>query len=442
MEVFFYPVPTSTPAMPFGHPFVLRNWDRLEQLDPPVLGTRYAQKIKRTDLHPIHVVTEICGTLDQWQNGISWEIWQAGGYSCDCFPLLFGPPPVAVNRVYNLDGSLYALPETGDVEVHLIVSHPNAWTALQQFLQSSPAAAAIRVVANAAPTADIQEWTDSSLGALAGVGRLGELKSASALIGGGLSAILGTPLEVQNSGAVQFAVDNAGGIYLSSLTGSAPAGSAVNGFPVYDAAGAFIGYVPVFGGTPPPTTIEADDFDGTDGDPLNLRVPDLVDTLSTHWNDPANEWEILGNAASLTYGLLPIGWKFLLLNDPTSAADVSIQATVDWTGGAAILMLLRSVDANNTYAIGQYNGWGVGGEMRIYKIVAGVFTQLAAAACTTGVVTPINVSILGDHITATVLATSVDVHDSSFAAAGTAGLAVYGDVTHQGAIQDWIWTTP
>jgi len=82
--VLWYPVDLNKPGLPFGHPFVLRNWDRLEQLDQTPLGTDQTEWTRYRGQTPAPAAHHFCGTADQWTNGLSYETYLADGYQCDC----------------------------------------------------------------------------------------------------------------------------------------------------------------------------------------------------------------------------------------------------------------------------------------------------------------------------------------------------------------------
>lgn len=138
----WFPVPIDTPSVPYPSPFVLRNWDRIEQLDQTVLGTDQNFKIRFTGPLPINSPGQVCGSADEWSNGVSYEKYLAGGYACNC------PEPVYmsfVNSVHNDDGSITVFPITENVEVHLNTGHVNQWTVQQRFGTSNPALVAVDI---------------------------------------------------------------------------------------------------------------------------------------------------------------------------------------------------------------------------------------------------------------------------------------------------------
>jgi hypothetical protein len=92
VQVLFYPVPRGTQPVPYENPFCLRNWDQLEQLDTPTLGTKYDAKIPYYGPLPNIPPGTPCGTAEQWSGQIDYATYLAGGYSCDC-PFFTLPVP-------------------------------------------------------------------------------------------------------------------------------------------------------------------------------------------------------------------------------------------------------------------------------------------------------------------------------------------------------------
>jgi len=146
VRVLWFPVSLDTPTVPFPNPFVLRNWDRLEQEPQTELGTDQTYHEKYDGPLPINLPGTVCGTADQWANGISYADWLASPPACDCPEMIFMP---TVNSVFNADGSLIVAPHVGDVEVHLAVDHPNTWTAKQVFTPALPGESAVEIKAKA-----------------------------------------------------------------------------------------------------------------------------------------------------------------------------------------------------------------------------------------------------------------------------------------------------
>lgn len=159
VSVLFFPVPMTTDFVPYEHPFVLRNWDRLEEEDVPDFGTKYDAKTYYYGPLPINLPGNVCGTAAQWMGEIDYTTWLAGGYSCTCpAPIM----PTFVSTVRCDDGSLVVSPHNGDVEVHLNVGHQNDWTANQIFQGEVVVQSNLFEVANVIP-APVHNLTTVSL---------------------------------------------------------------------------------------------------------------------------------------------------------------------------------------------------------------------------------------------------------------------------------------
>jgi hypothetical protein len=84
VPVLWYPVPINTPVVPFPSPFVLRNWDVREGLPQTQLGTDQSFKTLYFGSKPTSLPGAVCGSADQWANGLLFTDWIAGNYSCAC----------------------------------------------------------------------------------------------------------------------------------------------------------------------------------------------------------------------------------------------------------------------------------------------------------------------------------------------------------------------
>jgi hypothetical protein len=161
--VLWFPLSLDVPNVPYPNPFVLRNWDRLEQEPQTELGTDQFYREAYTGPIPINLPGTVCGTPDQWANGLLYSEWLAGKYACDCPEMIFMS---TVASVRNDDGSLTVAPNTGLVEVHVNTSHRNDWLTEQTFKPSSAATPAIECQAFTGQASPYMQCRDDA-GALA-----------------------------------------------------------------------------------------------------------------------------------------------------------------------------------------------------------------------------------------------------------------------------------
>jgi hypothetical protein len=70
VRVLWFPVPLDTPNVPYAHPFVLRTWDKLENLPQTQLGTDQNFREPYSGPLPINSPGIICGSRDEWENGL------------------------------------------------------------------------------------------------------------------------------------------------------------------------------------------------------------------------------------------------------------------------------------------------------------------------------------------------------------------------------------
>jgi hypothetical protein len=130
VRVLWFPVSLDAPSVPFPSPFVLRTWDRLEQEPQTKIGTDQEYRERYDGPLPINLPGTVCGTAEQWANGLSYAEWLVSHPACDCPEMIFMS---AVSSVRNDDGSLVVAPNVGDVEAHLNVGHENNWSVRQTF---------------------------------------------------------------------------------------------------------------------------------------------------------------------------------------------------------------------------------------------------------------------------------------------------------------------
>lgn len=150
VTVLWYRVPLDSPYVPYPNPFVLRNWDRLEQEPQTQLGTDQNYVVYYTGPTPLNPPGHVCGSAEMWAEGISYERWIRDEYQCDC------PAPVyvvAVNTVRCDDGSLVIAPPTGDVEAHVNLGHVFDWTAHHSFTTDAVGSPNLKIAGIASQTA-------------------------------------------------------------------------------------------------------------------------------------------------------------------------------------------------------------------------------------------------------------------------------------------------
>ena len=134
IDVLWFPVSLDSPYVPYPNPFVLRNWDRLEQEPQTELGTDQFFRQHWSGPRPINLPGTPCGTADEWANGLLYSVWVNDGYRCSC------PEAIYMDFVSHLrcdDGSLIVAPSSGEVEEHINTSHSNHWIVPQTFISNS-----------------------------------------------------------------------------------------------------------------------------------------------------------------------------------------------------------------------------------------------------------------------------------------------------------------
>jgi len=82
--VLFWPVPVDQEDLDRISPFVDRNYDRIENLPQTAVGTDQNFNRKYTGTLPIPFTHEPCGTVEQWENGVAYDDYINGRFSCDC----------------------------------------------------------------------------------------------------------------------------------------------------------------------------------------------------------------------------------------------------------------------------------------------------------------------------------------------------------------------
>lgn len=159
IRVLWFPVPLDSPYVPFPNPFVLRTWDKLESLPQTPLGTDQEYREPYSGPLPTNSPGRVCGSADQWLNGLSYETYIRGGYACGC------PEPIfmsVVNSVDCPDGSLVVSPHVGDVLVSIDSAHQNDWLTRQTFKSSNVVNPAVEIRGLTGQTAPYQQTRRST----------------------------------------------------------------------------------------------------------------------------------------------------------------------------------------------------------------------------------------------------------------------------------------
>lgn len=204
IDVLWFPVPLDSPYVPYPNPFVLRNWDRLEQLPQTQLGTDQFIREKWLGPRPLNTPGTPCGTADEWQNGLLYSRWIADGYACSC------PEPIymtVVNSVRCDDGSLVISPNTDDVEAHINVSHDNHWLVTQFF----------KAAFAGFPAASFQPFTGFDQVALQIVDTTGTLRAEYKSVDSGATWALRC---YDSSGNLRVNLTDDGSLFLENASGS------------------------------------------------------------------------------------------------------------------------------------------------------------------------------------------------------------------------------
>ncbi len=270
IDVLWYPVPLDTPSVLYPNPFVLRNWDRLERLPQTPIGT--IQDAPSADDYyfgplPDNPPGIPCGTRDMWENGLLYQDWLDGRYTCRCEEEILA---VYVQSVTCDDGSLDVAPTTGDVVVHIDTAHVNEWTAPQYFLNeaivdgsATPTAICLEIKGDrgSGVVDNVQFWGDGranffGLMTISGGGSpTGYKLRISNHIGCGgifIAPITGSPVTgpfftcARGGGAVQFQIDFDGSVWTNQGFTATTPGSIVAAMPIYDATGTLLGYIPIY----------------------------------------------------------------------------------------------------------------------------------------------------------------------------------------------------
>lgn len=106
VPVIWYPVDETTAVLPYASPFVLRAWDKRDQEIEPVVGTRYAPPTSFRGPRPAPFVGHVCGTPEQWLNGVSYADYLARKFACDC-PIRLPLPDFAAAVLWLLAEQLH-----------------------------------------------------------------------------------------------------------------------------------------------------------------------------------------------------------------------------------------------------------------------------------------------------------------------------------------------
>jgi len=86
VPIIWYPVPLTTPALPYASPFVQRNWDIRDGLPQTPIGTVQGAYAPWNYDYPVGLPLTPSGTADQWANGVSYASYLAGEYTSGSCP--------------------------------------------------------------------------------------------------------------------------------------------------------------------------------------------------------------------------------------------------------------------------------------------------------------------------------------------------------------------
>jgi hypothetical protein len=365
IEVLFFPVPLSTPPVPFPNPFVLRNYDVRERLDQTPLGTDQSLKTVYTGPTPVIPVTpgKFCGTADMWENGLVYEDWLAGRYpACNCTEC----PLTLVNSVRNDDGTLIVNPHVGNVEVHVNQGATFDWTAAHTWT-----------------VGPLQVW----------IGQTEALRTFNSenyvrLSGPGVAFAISDAFDNP-----EFSIGTDGEI-CTNQTGPPPAlgPDPVTYLAIFDETQTLLGYIPVYNTPPPPLHYLLDNFVDTDGTALTAHTMDVGPGWTTFRSltDFVIETD---TATALTAD------QFAVTSDATHADAVgSVQMTFgSLTDTVYQAIYFRASDDTNWWIVQLLTS----GNWSISKMVAGAFSTVGGGAITVTTATAYTVTVTcaGDSIT-------------------------------------------
>lgn len=356
VRVFVFPAPAGGIWIPHAHPFPLRNWDRLEQLDEPAWGMKYDAKEYYYGPLPDVTPGHICGTADQWLGNIDFATWLAGGYTCDCPPLIM---PTYVSSWTCTDSSIIQNQTTGDITCRINVNHINVWNVRQEFFPLAPGAAIICGPHSSPPT---------------------------------------------------FQVDDDGALRTNqTAVGTLPATTPLL-LPIYDLDKVLLGYVPVYPDTLPPGVVVQDDFTDANGTPITAHVVAPVNIPGNAWVVNAGTWEIQSNALVKT--ATAAAHETCTLDCGLADCTVSADLTVPGGGGYTGLACRESDNANGWYIeLSQPSN-----QLILYEVNGGSFTARDVQALTlvAGSTYTVSVVMSGTSIAATVGATTASYGSATF----------------------------
>jgi hypothetical protein len=262
VDALFWPLPLDADHVPFANPFTLRNWDRLEQLPEPILGTRYDPKVYYTGPLPDAQPGTPTGSIDEWQNGLLYSVYVADGYHTNCLEF---DMPIYVTDVFSPLGSITVGPHNGHVLEDLNLNHSNQWLVTQIFdARPNPAndslicwghtgvndVIALEVLGSGKVQMQgpvhIGGFTLTTNANLFVIGNVGQA---------GFEVRLGhsgphpeNALQIKGPAAAQvFAVNWDGEVLTNQTTGvSGVLGSVVAKMPIFDSSGTLVGYLPLY----------------------------------------------------------------------------------------------------------------------------------------------------------------------------------------------------
>lgn len=342
-------MPYSNPCVPYANPYVIRAWDVRENEPQTVLGTDQSLRQYYNIPVPSGAFQQFSGTLDQWQNGVSYATWLAGGYTKNC------PNwnPSMVNSVVCTDGSLIISPTTGNVVAAINPAHHNVWLT-SQYIFVNDGSVPLKIGTNlpVGPGRVLVQFFDSVGSQNVVIEADGVVEVFGKFVAEMDISTYNNAFEVTQSSAIQFAIDNAGNILTNNATTSYVPGALVKVLPISDATGAMIGVTPIYTATTALTVSIEEDFTSFAGTPLGGTAASPTDVPGNNWIDAQGGPWGTGTLQRLNQigTMLTLGSNLAVATIDSTHADCTIIGTLVHSGlttTTQVGLVFRQADTSN-----------------------------------------------------------------------------------------------
>jgi len=287
-------------------------------------------------------------------NGCSYPVWLAGGYTKNCPNWIPGMP--GVNQVTCDDLSITVSPITGNVVLHINLSHLNHWLIGQVIQSAGVGNIPLSLIGEATGTTDILECFNSALAQVALIAGDGAISSSAEIVSTNNRSPTSYNFRAQNGSSLVWAVDNTGQTYSNQFDASGSLGTLAGVMQFIDLASGDPYLLPVFNLpaplTPTVTSVSPSSGSTSGGTSVTVNGTNLNPggTVTCDFG-PGNPGTITGNTGSsitvnspaTSTGVVDVTVTTVNGTSPTGSFD-----HFTFTTGPTVILLDDFTDTNGT----------------------------------------------------------------------------------------------